>query len=447
MSQSNHQQQASHSVNRQFWSYVLPTVGAMIVSGLYQIIDGIFIGRLIGAEGLAGINLVWPLMGGLYGIGMMIGVGSGALSSLARGENNLTQAKRPLGNAFSLMVILGLLSTLVLHFTSEQLLSMQNASGLAVIHATDYLSVLTLGATLTMGSMALPFMIRNDQSPKTATWLIVLGAILNAILNGIFIGYMKWGLQGAALGTLISQAAVTLLGVSYFMSRVANTRLIFKDMIPDWTLSLSTSSVGFSSLMMFLYFSFITAVHNNLFMQLGSSVHVGAFAIVGYIATLYYMFAEGVASGTQPLISYNYGAGEIKRMKQFVYRMLLVTIGSGIVSVLFVNLFADTIINVFNTEDATLFEATKLGLRLHLMTIFLDGLIFSIGVFFQSLGLGKKATFVTVANMLVELPFLLVLPDFIGIHGIWLAVPLSNIVLSLIAGGMLWGEWKKLGQR
>ena len=432
-------------MNRQFWSYVLPTVGAMVVSGLYQVIDGIFIGRYIGAEGLAGINLSWPVIGALYGLGMMIGVGSGAISSMARGEKKLLRARWALGNALTMLVFFGLLGSFLLAVSGQWLLSLQNASGPAFEHASDYLWVLLFGTPFAMGSLALPFMVRNDDSPTIATWLIVTGAVANIFLNALLIGYLNMGLTGAALGTTLSQLLVVVLGVTYFFSSRANTRLTLKDLTPRVQLSLHTCSIGLSSLLMYSYFSFITAVHNYLFMNYSDAINVGAFAVVGYIATLYYMFAEGVAAGAQPLISYNYGAMRYERMKKFVNMMLWVAVGSGVFTVIVINLFADPIIQVFNNDDPAFFSAAKLGMRLHLATVFLDGLIFSAGVFFQSLGLGRKATFITMGNMLIQLPFLLVLPMFLDVKGIWLAVPLSNIALSLIVLVMMSSEWKRLG--
>lgn len=432
------------SVNKQFWSYVLPTVGAMLVSGLYQIVDGMFIGRFVGADGLAGINVAWPIFGVLYGIGMMIGVGSGAISSLSRGKKKYHRAKHSVGNAFSLLLFFAVLSSIALYFFSDFALNLQNAEGSALAHAQDYIRVVTFGTIFTMGSMALPFMVRNDESPSFATVLIICSAIANIILNGIFIGLLGWGLTGAALGTLLSQLIVVVMGFGYFFSNKAKTPLDKEALKPSIPLSVQTCSIGLSSMLMFLYFSFIHAVHNYLFMAYGNSTTVGAFAIVGYIATLYYMFSEGVASGAQPLISYNYGAKNFVLMKKFTSMMLWVAVGSGVISVAFVNIFADQIILIFNSDDAALFEATKTGIRLHLAGMFLDGLIFSVGIFFQSLGLGRKATFVTIANMAVQLPFLIVLPKLIGMNGIWLSVPLSNVVLSTIVMGMLWQEWKKI---
>ena len=432
-------------ISKQFWSYVLPTVGAMIVSGLYQVIDGIFIGRYIGAEGLAGVNLAWPVVGALYGLGMMIGVGSGAISSMARGEKKLNRSRWALGNGLSLLIVCGLLGSLFLWLTGDWLLSLQDGSGAALEHANNYLRVVLFGVPFTMGSLALPFMVRNDDSPSIATWLILLGAVANIFLNALFIIYLKMGLTGAALGTTLSQVLVTVFGVAYFFSARANTRLTLNDLAPRLQMSIQTCSIGLSSLLMYSYLSFIVAVHNYQFMSYSNAINLGAFAVISYISTLYFMFAEGVAAGAQPLISYNFGAGRHDRMKQFVNLMLWVAVGSGVLTVIVINVFADPIISVFNSDDPVFFSAAKLGLRLHLAAIFLDGLIFCAGIFFQSLGLGRKATFVTIANMLIQLPFLVVLPMFMGVKGIWLAVPLSNIALSLVVLMMMGAEWRKLG--
>ena len=432
------------SVTREFWQYVLPTVGAMMVSALYQIIDGIFIGRFIGADGLAAINLVWPIIGSLYGLGMMTGVGSGAISSMARGEKNYKRARLATGNAFFLLLVIGVLGSLALFISGEFLLRLQDADGAAMGYASHYLQIVVFGSPFVLGSLALPFMVRNDQSPTLSTWMIVVGAVSNIILNAIFIIYLEMGLTGAALGTTLSQGIVTVIGIAYFCSSRSSAQLTIKAILPNVRLSLQISSIGLSSLLMYSYFSFIVAIHNYLFIQYGSSTTVGAFAVVGYIATLYYMFAEGVAAGTQPLISYNYGAHAYQRMKQFVNLMLRVAVGSGILSVLLINIFADPVVNIFNATDPAFFAEAKLGLRLHLAAMYLDGLIFCAGVFFQSIGISRKATFITMANMLIQLPFLLILPRLIGVNGVWLAMPLSNIALSLIVIWMMWQQWRSL---
>ena len=267
MSEKYTQKLKSLSINRQFWGYVLPTVGAMLVSGLYQLVDGIFIGRFIGAEGLAGIHMASPAVNALYGTGMMLGVGSGAISSIARGEKNSAKARQALGNGFSLILFLGLLCSLLLTVGGHWILTLQNASGVAAEHATRYLQIIAIAAPMTAGSMAIPLLVRNDQAPFVATLLIVLGAVMNIMLNALFIGYFGWGLAGAALGTVLSQSLLVVLGLIYFFSEKAHTRLSLKALRPDWKMNIKICSTGFSSMLMFFYFSFITMAHNYLLLS------------------------------------------------------------------------------------------------------------------------------------------------------------------------------------
>ncbi|MBW3164818.1 MATE family efflux transporter [Ferrimonas balearica] len=434
-------------VNRQFWRYVLPTVAAMLVSGLYQLVDGIFIGRYIGADGLAAINVAWPIAGVLYGLGMMVGVGAGALSSLSRGEGKLARARAQLGNGLVLMALMALAATGLLWVLGEPGLAIQNAEGNVLALAQDYLHVLMLAAPVALGSMAMPFMLRNDGAPNRATALIVAGAVTNIVLDWLFIAEFGWGLTGAAAATALAQLLVTLMGIAHFFSDKAQTRLTLADLKLRPYDAWRSCAIGLSSLLMYGYYSVVVALHNGLFLHYGDATVVGAYAIVSYLMAVYFLFAEGVASGTQPLISYHYGAGEYGLMKRYIRLMLKVAVGSGVVALVLLNLASAPVISIFNSADANLFAATEHGLRLHLIALYLDGFIFCVGVIFQSFGASGKATGVTLANMGIQLPFLLVLPQWFGLDGVWLALPISNVALSLVAGALLWREWRQLEAR
>ncbi len=157
------------SIQRQFWRYTIPTVAAMLVNGLYQVVDGIFIGQYVGAEGLAGINLAWPVIGTILGIGMMVGVGTGALASIKQGEGKVDEAKTTLTTGLILLAILAPLVGVVLWFNSEWFLALQGGEGKAYELGLQYLDILIFASVFTLGSIALPFLLRNDNSPNLAT--------------------------------------------------------------------------------------------------------------------------------------------------------------------------------------------------------------------------------------------------------------------------------------
>lgn len=427
----------NRNINREFRRYAIPTVAAMLVNGLYQIVDGIFIGRYLGSEGLAAINLAWPVIATILGIGMMIGVGSGALSSIKQGQKKPLEAKEVLATGLLLLVILLPFIAAILYFFSEFFLSIQGGEGDALKYGQEYLDVLIYSCAFTLGSVALPFLLRNDHSPKLATLLMIIGALLNIIFDYLFIVVLKWEFTGAALATAGAQFVVTLAGVIYFFSAKANMRLTLADLRVHPEYIGRIFIIGTSSFFMYVYAALMVAIHNVYFSLYGGLVYVGAFAVVGYLVTVYYLIAEGVANGMQPLVSYYYGA----RHPRNILQLLKVAMGSaiiiGLVSTLGINLFATSIMQSFNSHNQALITAGVEGIRLHTFALFLDGFLVVGAAFYQAINKGKKATLIMVSNLLIQLPFLWILPRFWDVQGVWLAYPLSNFVLAGIVIVML----------
>ncbi|MDD1780951.1 MATE family efflux transporter [Enterovibrio sp. ZSDZ35] len=432
----------NESVSRTFWRYAVPSVAAMIVSGFYQVIDGFFVGHYVGVDGLAGINVSWPVLGVIMGFGILVGMGAGSVISIYRGENNSEGVGLTLSTSLWLMLGLGAVSSTFLYFGTDALMAAQNASGMPLLHAKDYLNVFVFGAVFTIGAGALPLLVRNDNSPNWATALTILGAVANIVLDYLLIGVMGLGLEGAAVATVISQALVVVGGLCYFLSRKAECRIQHLQFCIKK--AMHTVELGSSTLFMFLYFSFVIAVHNYLLMSYGSSVYVGAYAILGYIATMYYLFSEGLANGMQPPVSYYYGARRFSAIKATVKIALGAILVTGFAAVALLNIAPEQIIALFGKGNTELIEVAVHGARLHLFAMFLDGLFFAASVFFISIDKGGKALFVSVGNMLVQLPFLYLLPKVWGVDGVWLAMPISNLVLALVVIPMLISELKKL---
>jgi len=420
------------SIYKQFWKYTIPTVAAMLVNGLYQVVDGIFIGRYVGADGLAGINVAWPVIGTILGIGMLLGVGTGALASIRQGEGDNLGAKQSLTTGLSLLVVLAPLVSIVLYFFSDSFLHWQGAEGRVFDLGLQYLQILIGACIFTLGSIAMPFLLRNDDSPNLATLLMVIGACINIILDYLMIAVWGWELAGAALATAIAQAVVTLLGFGYFFSSRAKLRLKCFDLRLKLSVVPQIFAIGTSSFFMYAYGSVMVAVHNSLFAQYGDVLIIGAYAILGYIITVYYLTVEGIANGMQPLVSFNHGAGNQANIRKLLKVAMTTSILVGIVFIVVLNAFPREFVSVFNSTDTELIENTVLGIRLHMFTLFLDGFLVVSGAYYQAINKGSKALFVTIGNMLVQLPFLYMMPKFFGVPGIWVAYPLSNIALSIV---------------
>ncbi|MGY3568821.1 MATE family efflux transporter [Vibrio paucivorans] len=437
----------SQSIYRQFWRYTIPTVAAMLVNGLYQVVDGIFIGQYVGADGLAGINVAWPIIGTILGIGMLVGVGTGALASIKQGEGDNSSAKQILTTGLILLLILAPVVSITLYAFADDFLLWQGAQGRVFELGLQYLHILIFASAFTLGSIAMPFLLRNDDSPNLATLLMVVGAVINIALDYVFIVWLNWELTGAALATAFAQFVVTLLGVGYFFSSRAKLRLSRRCIRLRADLAPKIGAIGASSFFMYAYGSVMVALHNALFAQYGSSILIGAYAILGYIVTVYYLTAEGIANGMQPLVSFNHGARNQDNINKLLKVAMSASVLGGLAFVIILNLFPYQFVSVFNSTDQELIDGAVWGIRLHMFALFLDGFLVVAAAYYQAVNRGSKAMFVTIGNMLVQLPFLFILPKLWGITGVWLAFPLSNIALSLVVLTMLWKDIQRANQQ
>lgn len=426
-----------NSIYKQFWKYTIPTVAAMLVNGLYQVVDGIFIGRYVGADGLTGINFAWPVIGTILGIGMLVGVGTGALVSIKQGEKDTQGAKQILATGLMLLIALTPMVSGLLFLFAEDFLLWQGAEGRGFELGIQYLTILIWAAIFTLGSIAMPFLLRNDDSPNLATMLMVVGAVVNIVLDYLFIASFGWELTGAALATAIAQFVVTGLGLAYFFSRRANLRLHWREMKLNLSVVPQIFAIGASSFFMYAYGSMMVALHNALFAEYGDQLMIGAYAILGYIVTVYYLTAEGIANGMQPLVSYNYGAKNQGNIRKLLKVAMWSSVLVGVAFVLLLNLFPREFVSVFNSKEPQLVEYTVMGIRLHMFALALDGFLVVAGAYYQATNKGGKAMFVMLGNMLIQLPFLYIMPKLFGVQGIWIAYPLSNIALSVVVIFML----------
>lgn len=428
------------SVTALFWRYAIPSVAAMLVNGLYQLVDGIFVGHYIGPEGLKAINIAWPVISVISGLGLMIGMGAGSLLSIFRGEKRMSEARNAMVTGLLLTIIFGVVGSVYLSLFGTSLVDIQGATGIAHGYALDYVSVFTFGAVVTVASSALPFLIRNDESPIFATLLMVIGALSNIVLDYVFIGLWGWGLHGAALATVCAQLITVLMAVVYLFSRYSQLAIFRHPFHPSVRYAKKSVVLGSSALAMFMYYGVLIGFHNRLFAEYGSSVSVAAFAVVGYLMTIYYVIAEGLAEGIQPQVSFYHGAKQFDHIVTVVKLATFVSLGIGLSWLAMLNLFPEQAIAAFNSDNPALIAEATIGIRLHLSSMYLDGLIIIASMYFLSVGKGGMSLSISIANMIVQFPFLLILPTIWGLNGVWLSMPISNIVLASVVLPIMWRD-------
>lgn len=434
----------SQNVTRDFWRYTLPAVAALVVSGLYQIIDGMFIGRSMGAEGLSAINMAWPLSGMLFAVGMMIGMGCGAVCSIAQGARKYERARQALAQGLLLIVVLGVVLGAVVVWLAPAFMRMQGAEGRIAQLGVDFLRVVGMAGPLVLASIALPLLVRNLGAPRLATLAMITGCIVNVALGYLFIIELNGGLKGAALATVIGESASMLICLTYVFSRRNRLRPQTQDAAPQPRLCGEVLSTGVSSMLMYLYISLVVVLHNLLFMKYGGPLEVAAYGITGYLLAFYYMLAEGICGGMQPLVSYYHGARQPRNVRKVLRLGLMSGVGFGVVFVVLLMLMPWLFAGIFTAGDEALMAVTVQGIRLHLFVLFLDGFIILAATFFQAMGRARNATLITLSNMLILFPFLGVLPLLLGLNGIWLSLPISNICLALLVGVMLFRQVRRM---
>lgn len=427
-----------------FASYVIPTVFAMFISGIYQIIDGIFVGHFIGADGLAGINIGWPLVTALLGYGLMVGVGIGSLTSLAKGEGDLERASQTLGQMGVLILLPSALIGCLLYYFAADLVHLMGANVHSSDMAISFLQIFAICAPLVVGSITTPFIVRNLGAPKQATIFMAIGVILNILFSFLLMGYWQLELRGAAIASVIGETVAMILGLRYIFSKKSSITLSLRHFIPDRRLLAKICLNGVSSFFMYIYIGVIMVMHNYMFLKYGDTNAVAAYAITEYMLVIYYLIAEGIANGMQPIVSDLYGANRNHSVRAIMRMTLIVGIGFGVLFTLVLQIFPAFFVDFFIESDTVVTSIAISAVHLNLFVMFLEGFFIIAAAFFQALGEGHKALFITLGNMLIQVPFLIFMPLWIGINGVWLTMPISSIVLAIPVGIMTWMRYQKI---
>ncbi len=435
MSDTHHESElGTLGLKQLFWKYSIPTIGAMLVSAVYTTTDGLFIGRFIGAEGLAAINLLWTVYGLIVGLGVMIGIATCALFSIEKGKKNEDKARKYLANGFILLILLSFLSMLFIGYFAYPIMRFQLPDSPIILDlAMDYLNILKPFFFVSLFGVAAPMFLRNDEHPMLATKLLILGAIINTIADYILICKLGLSMRGAGIATVLAQGSISIISLLHFFSKRANLRLYFSDFKISFPLWKKIISLGLSSFAMSINFSVIAVSYNFFFVKFGSPVTLAAYSIVGYVGFVYYILSEGICSAIQPIVSYNHGA-----QRQYnILRILRMAIKTLFILYLFMLIvvfsFTHQIAQAFSKDDMILEQETVLGLRLHLIGAFLEGLVLLGVSYFQAIDKSKLASMFAIINLFIQIPFLFLLSKLWGVIGVWLTNPVENIPLSILS--------------
>lgn len=434
----------SKSIGKLLLQLSIPAVIGMLVNALYSVVDRIFIGRGVGSMALSGVAVTFPISTIIMGVGMLIGIGSGTVVSIKLGQRRKEDAERIVGSAFLLTIILTLMVTVLGIVFLQPILTMLGASAETMPYAKTFATILLAGAVLQNIGFGLNPIIRSEGDSKTAMKTMLIGAILNTLLNPLFIFVFKFGVAGSALATLISQAVCTIWVILY-LTKKSLIKLKRCHMKLNWNVFFEIASIGISPFFMQVAASLVTFVINISLKKYGGDLAVGAYSLITCIAMLILMPCFGVNQGAQPIIGYNYGANNIHRVKKALLYSSIVNTCITITGWLLIELFSVSIIKIFNKEDLELIHIASNGLRISLLSTFVVGAQTAFINYFQSIG---KALISMILSLLrqvaILIPFVLILPHFYGLNGIWVAAPISDFTSTIIASILIINEMKKL---
>lgn len=418
-----------------FWRYTIPTITAMVISGIYVTIDGIFVGHFLGEQGLAGVMLAYPVGSVLYAVGAMIGMGASSLVSLNMGRGDLQSARGIVGNALLLVIFAALIIGSVGLLYGGHMLRWLGAEGEIYSAGMEYLRWYFMLGSAALLSMSFSALLRNDGQPKRVTYIMVLGGTLNVIMDYLFLAVFPMGLAGVGLATMLSQVVTGGLCLSHFCSRRSQLRLTWVALRPKLTLLLQILRLGTSSLLMYLYLSVVLAFHNKAFMSVGSALHVAAYGIVSYAEAFFYLIFEGIALGIQPITSFNAGAGLEERVRKIRNLGLGITAGLGISGMIALYLFPQYVAFMFAGDNPGLTKEAVNGIYRYFWGLPMEGLLLVGATYFQSVNKPVIASTLTGGKLLLIGGFLFVFARWWGVNGVWMALPACSTLLCI---WMLW---------
>lgn len=424
--------------------FAIPAIIAYIISSLYNIVDQIFIGQGMGYLGNAATNVSFPAVTIANAIALTIGLGSASNFNLAMGQRDKERAGHYVTTGISMLIAFGVTYTIVVQIFMQPLLYAFGSTPQTNGYATTYLGITSLSFTFSMLALAGSNIIRGDGSPNLSMAIQITGAILNTILDPIFIFVFNMGIAGAAWATVISQTVAGTMTLAY-LHGFHTVRLPLHDFLhPSWTLFKRIFALGFSSLIFQSSVILVQLVSNNLLRSYGthsvygSDIPLAVAGIVAKVFTIFSAFLLGASSGGQPIYGVNYGAGNNARVRQTLKTTMTISIVMGVVATVIFEVFPRPIISLFGGGNELFMNYAVKYMRVYFSTSIFSGLFVCINTFFPSVGEAKAAATESLFKQVVLMvPLLFVCTKIGGVDGIMYATPVTDIATFGMCAFML----------
>ncbi len=435
-------------VTKLIFKLAIPTVLAQLVNLLYNIVDRIYVGRIpeIGSLSLAGLGVTFPIILLISAFAMLAGMGGASRAAVSMGAKNNDTAEKILGNSTMLLLIFSVVLSVVFLLTKDWILMRFGASADTIGYASEYITIYLFGTIFVQLALGLNMFITNQGFTKTSMLTVCIGAVLNIVLDPIFIYVFGMGVKGAALATVISQAVSCLWVLKFLTGKKTILKIKLKNLLPAKEIVFSILSLGVSPFIMQVTECLIQLTFNNGMLKYGNDLYVALMSILFSLTQLIWMPMNGFSQGAQPVIGYNYGAGKLQRVKKAFKVQFIVNLSFSIAAIGMVELFPKFFLGLF-TNDAELINIGINTMRLFLVGMAVMGAQSACQQTFLALGEAKISVFLACLRKVILLfPLALILPKVggMGIWGLLLAEPVSDVIAATCTTTMFYFRSKKL---
>lgn len=427
--------------------YAIPAIVAMVASSLYNIVDGIFIGKGVGAGAIMGLAITMPIMNLSAAFGAMVGVGGSTLLSVKLGEKDYNFAAKILGNVITLNCIIGIGLGAVMLLFLDPILRFFGASDYTIPYARDFMVIVLIGNVFTHLFLGLNAMLRSSGKPKKAMKATIMTVIINIALAPLFIFVLHLGIRGAALATVLSQLIVLLWQFKLFSNPNELIHLRRDTYRLERRIVTGSLSIGLSPFLINLCACIVVIIINKQLVSYGGDVAVGAYGIANRMMFFFVMVVIGINQGMQPIAGFNFGAKHYTRLNQVLKYAITIATGIWIVGFIVCVLLATPVASAFTNDEELLKEAAHALRVMNLVVPIIGFQMITIG-FFQSIGKAGISIFLSLTRQLLFLvPLLLILPNFFGLEGIWYSVPIADGTAAITAAIVLLYHMRKFKMR
>lgn len=428
---------AALPISRLLMKFAIPSVLSMLVDALYNMVDQIFIGQGVGYLGITATTVTFPFVTIILSIATLLGIGGSVYTSISMGEGNNKEAEKTLGTVFTLSVTIGILFTVIcLAFLKPLVMAFGATSG-SLPYVLDYAPIILLGAPFSMAAITLSSMARADGSPILAMGCFLVGAVLNLILDPIYIFVLGWGVKGAAIATVTSQILSFIILMIYFLNK-GHIRLKRQNLCPALPVCGQVTALGLPACMIQVAATLLQIELNKAVVRCGtqsitSETALSAVGIVLRISSVVISICVGIALGMQPIIGFNKGAGLYQRVRETLYKAIGVASVVSVIGWLACELFPSGILKLFGMEDPAYMEFGIQCMRIFLMGMIVAGFQVVTSQYYLATGQAGKALLLSVLRpLLLMIPLIHIFSRIWGLNGILYASPTADFLTAII---------------